>query len=113
MSDIKERILQIPVSQNIKKEDFFNIIKASYSNFRGKSKKSAPSADILVEISTNFPKINIDWLLTGKGEMMRDSITETIKHLEKAADKRRLQMEEEGVISEANNAGKRHVLKKN
>jgi hypothetical protein len=72
MTSIKDRILQVPKIQSIKNEDFFKKINSSYSNFRGKSKISSPSADVLVEISTNFPNINIDWILTGKGEALNE-----------------------------------------
>jgi len=72
MTFIKDRILQIPKIQTIKNEEFFKKINSSYSNFRGKSKESSPSADVLVEISTNFPNINIDWILTGKGEALNE-----------------------------------------
>lgn len=68
---IKERILQIPDNKGIAKEKFFEQLGLSYANFKGKSKKSAIGAGALVEISTQFPEINLEWLITGKGEMIK------------------------------------------
>ena len=75
MTSIKDRILQIPIIEGVKKEYFFKKINSSYSNFRGKSKISSPSADVIVEISTNYPKINIEWLLTGKGDPLKTPLS--------------------------------------
>ena len=38
---------------------------------RLKDSNKKPSVDILVEISNKFEKINSEWLLTGKGEMLK------------------------------------------
>jgi len=73
MTSIKDRILQIADLKEDSKAKFFENIGASYSNFRGKSKKSSPSADILVDISSFYPDVNTDWLLTGIGEMTNNS----------------------------------------
>jgi hypothetical protein len=72
ISTIKQNILYFAESQGFKKEDFFNKIEISYSNFKGKSLFSEIGADKLVKILTNYPQINADWLLTGKGEMLRN-----------------------------------------
>ena len=71
LTGIKDRILQIPDTLGITKEKFFKKINLSYANFRGKSKKSALSSNALVEISTIYPKVNVEWLLTGKGPMLK------------------------------------------
>lgn len=73
ISTIKQNILYFVESQGFKKEDFFNQIEISYSNFKGKSLFSEIGADKIVKILTIFPQINPDWLLTGKGEMLRNS----------------------------------------
>lgn len=38
---------------------------------RLKDAKKKPSVDILLEISNKFENINSEWLLTGKGEMLK------------------------------------------
>lgn len=74
-TEIKERILQIPDNKGISKEKFFDKLGLSYANFKGKSKKSAIGAGALVEISYQFPDINLEWLITGKGNMIKKEPT--------------------------------------
>lgn len=31
-----------------------------------------PNAEVLIKIATSFPQCSINWLLTGKGEMLKD-----------------------------------------
>ncbi|MGY0407775.1 MAG: hypothetical protein ACWIPJ_05395 [Polaribacter sp.] len=71
---IKERILKISEKEEVSKRVFFKNIGSSYSNFVGKSKKSSPSGDLINEISIKYPKINIEWLITGNGEMLKEPI---------------------------------------
>ncbi|MCG8914166.1 hypothetical protein G1L21_14020, partial [Tenacibaculum finnmarkense] len=71
MSLIKDRVLQYIDSKGIKREGFFSKTKISYSNFRGKSKKSGLNSDTIVEISSLYPDVNPLWLLTGEGEMLK------------------------------------------
>lgn len=71
ISTIKKNILYFVESQGFKKEDFFNKVGISYSNFKGKSLESEISADKLVTILTIYPQINPEWLLTGKGQMFK------------------------------------------
>ncbi len=73
--NIKERILQIPDYKRISKESFFKSIGASYGNFKGKSKKSSLNADVVAYISTKYPDISIEWIITGKGSMEKDDDT--------------------------------------
>ncbi len=39
---------------------------------RLKNENNKPSIDILIEISNKFDKINANWLLTGKGQMLKE-----------------------------------------
>jgi hypothetical protein len=71
ITNIKDRILQIAENKGVAKERFFEILGFSYGNFKGKSKISAPSTDIIVEISSKFPDINIEWLITGNGTILK------------------------------------------
>lgn len=75
IANIKDRILQIAENKGIAKEKFFEILGFSYGNFKGKSKISAPSTDIIVEISSKFPDINIEWLITGNGNILKTELT--------------------------------------
>ena len=71
-TNVKERILQILEVKGIVKDNFFEKIGISYGNFKGRSKSSAPSTDIIDKISSNFPDISIDWLITGSGAMFKE-----------------------------------------
>jgi phage repressor protein C with HTH and peptisase S24 domain len=73
-SNIKDRVLQVSDLYGVGKEKFFEKIGVSYGNFKGKSKKSSLSSDVLAEISTLMPEVNTDWLLTGKGPMTKDQM---------------------------------------
>ncbi|WP_333662249.1 LexA family transcriptional regulator [Chishuiella changwenlii] len=78
ITKIKERILQIADLKKVSKEFFLESINQSYSNYKGKSKNSNPSTDVLVEISSKYPDININWLLTGEGEMIKNDFNTNI-----------------------------------
>lgn len=72
-SNIKERILYISEYYNVGKEDFFEAIGVTYGNFKGEAKKRPLNSDTTAKILSMYPNINPDWLLTGKGEMLRQS----------------------------------------
>lgn len=67
---VKRRILELVKNQGFQVSKFFNEIGDSYENFKGRSLDSSPGVDILVKIRTKIPLANIDWLLTGDGEML-------------------------------------------
>jgi phage repressor protein C with HTH and peptisase S24 domain len=71
ISPIKERILQFIDSQNIKKIDFCELTGISYANLKGKSLYSEIGGDKIAEILSIYPYLNPEWLLTGKGEMLK------------------------------------------
>jgi repressor LexA len=68
---IKERVIQFVDYKRIKKEDFFKISDISASNFKGKGAESELGGDKVVKILTSYPEINPEWLLIGKGEMLK------------------------------------------
>ncbi|MGL4346992.1 MAG: hypothetical protein ACRCR9_02770 [Chitinophagaceae bacterium] len=72
-SNIKERCLEIAVNKGISKELFFKNIGMTYGNFKGKAKETPLNSDTIANILTNFPDISPEWLLTGKGSMLRDA----------------------------------------
>ena len=73
-TNIKERVLQFAKNQGISIETFLAKIGMTYGSFRGKAKFGSLNSNAIVEIYTIFPQINIDWLLTGKGEMLKNVI---------------------------------------
>lgn len=77
-TNIKERILYIADLKEIRKDDFIESLNQKYSNYRGVSKKSAPSAEVLAEISTKYPDVNITWILTGKGTPLKEELRKEV-----------------------------------
>src|SRR5574343_1418774 len=67
---IKERILHFAKNQGISIEVFLNSIGMTYGSFKGNAKNRSLNSDAIVNIYTNYPKLNIEWLLLGKGEML-------------------------------------------
>lgn len=71
ISTIKDRILTYLEVKGIKKADFYQNTGLSDSNFKGKNRLSQPGGDMIVKILTSYPEISTDWLVMGKGEMIR------------------------------------------
>ncbi len=74
-SNIKDRILQIPEIKGISKETFFEELGMSYGNFKGKSKTTPLNSNSIADIVSKYPDVNIDWLITGRGVMIK-SVTQ-------------------------------------
>lgn len=72
-SNIKERVLEIPVIKGITKQKFFKDIGMSYGNFTGKSKETPLNSNAISNISSIFPDINLNWLINGQGEMLNQN----------------------------------------
>jgi hypothetical protein len=73
ISTIKENILYFIEKQNISKVKFYEKTKLSASNFKGLGLNSEIGGDKIVRILDCYPEINPEWILTGKGDMLRDS----------------------------------------
>lgn len=104
-SNTKERVLQYADYKGIAKEKFFEKIGVTYGNFKGKAKLKALSSDTVATIVAIFPDINLEWLITGKGEMIKKeqpppAADSDIRVLEKeiiALQKKIIQLQEENV----------------
>ncbi|MDR1226268.1 MAG: hypothetical protein LBK47_05140 [Prevotellaceae bacterium] len=46
------------------------------------SKSVTIASDILEKISMKYPNLNLEWLITGKGEMLREPNTHTGKNIQ-------------------------------
>lgn len=71
ISPIKERILQFIETMNITKSEFCKKTNISYANLKGISLKSEFGGTQIAEILSIFEEISPEWLLTGRGEMLR------------------------------------------
>lgn len=79
MTNFFERIMQIAEYEGYKNANDFaknglNWASSEKIN-RLKSKNNKPSVEMLVEITNKFDKINPEWLLTGKGSMLKSGDT--------------------------------------
>lgn len=45
----------------------------SYGNFKGKSKMTPLNSNAIVDIFTMFPDLNLEWLITGEGPMLKSA----------------------------------------
>ena len=77
MTNIKERVLYFIENQGEKKETFFEDLGMSYANFKGVQKKSALGSDKIDKILSKYPDLNLEWLFSGKGEMLKGGNTNT------------------------------------
>lgn len=69
MTTIKERIIQFVEFKKVNKERFFAKIGTTSSNFRGIAKNTPLNSTTIANIFTEFPDINLKWLITGEGNM--------------------------------------------
>ena len=74
MDNVKQRLLQYAKNQHIGMMDFYEKSSISQSNFSGKGGESALSTDKIIHILITFSDLNPDWLLLGKGTMLRESV---------------------------------------
>ncbi len=68
---IKERILFIAKNKGFTIEGFCDKIGMTYGNFKGKAKETPINSNTIVNIYAIIPDLNLEWLLTGKGEMLK------------------------------------------
>lgn len=71
LTTIKERILQIAKYKGFTNENFCEKIGVSYSTFKGQHKFSSIGSEYLATILTLYEDISPDWLILGKGSMLR------------------------------------------
>lgn len=72
--EIKDRILRILTSENLSSSKFAEIVGVQRSSISHiLSGRNKPSLDFLQKILSNFPNINGDWLIIGKGDMIKKS----------------------------------------
>lgn len=67
--DVRDRITQFIAYKRMSKRRFQASIGVSSSYIQGIT--SGMSADVLHKISSTYPDLNTDWLLTGEGEMLK------------------------------------------
>ena len=81
-SPIKENILYFLEKQGITKTDFCEKTGISYANMKGKGLYSEIGGTQIGKILSTYSDLSPEWLLTGKGEMLRE-YTNTITKIHK------------------------------
>jgi len=71
LPNIKERILLLAESVEVSKQEFFRKIDITYGNFTGDKKNRPLNSDSIENILLIYPDTNPEWLLTGKGPMLK------------------------------------------
>lgn len=71
LSKIKERIKYFADKQSVTKEVFFTKIGMTSASFRGDKLERPINSDAIEKIITIYPSLNLHWLITGEGEMIK------------------------------------------
>lgn len=78
-NQIKLRIVQFTDSQQISIRKFCEKISVNPSNFGTSNMKSSLSSDILSRILITYPILSPDWVLLGRGEMLRSGANAVVQ----------------------------------
>jgi hypothetical protein len=65
-TNIKERVVQIAKKQSISQAKFYQSIGMTSASFRGKALHTQLNSNAIVNIITNYPEVDLRWLLTGE-----------------------------------------------
>jgi hypothetical protein len=70
---IKERIIRLIEYKEIPKEEFYVKIGMTSASFRGSAKSTPLNSNAIGNILSAIPDVNSEWLLTGKGDMLKSN----------------------------------------
>lgn len=73
-TSIKDRVVQIAERQGISKEAFFKSIQMTSASFRGKAKETPLNSNAIVNIITEYPEVDLYWLLSGVSKIPAEAI---------------------------------------
>lgn len=71
---MKDRLRQFLAAENISQAQFadtINVVRASVSHIL--AGRNNPSFDFIKALMLNYPRLNVEWLMFGKGKMYKDS----------------------------------------
>lgn len=60
--------------KEVPREKFFDEIGMTYGSFKGKQKETALNSDAIDKILSIYDDIDANWLITGKGDMIKKEI---------------------------------------
>jgi len=76
---VNERLLKLMEQEKVtaaKLADILEVQPSAISHIL--SGRNKPSFDFIQKLATNFPKLNIDWLITGKGNMYKVAVQQSL-----------------------------------
>lgn len=79
ISPIKQRILLFAGTLGISKRDFYAKIGVSRGTLES---KTGITEDVVTKFFATYPEVNIEWLMTGRGEMTADKSSQICKNTE-------------------------------
>nr|DAO18612.1 MAG TPA: putative transcriptional regulator [Caudoviricetes sp.] len=85
ISPIKQRILLFAASLGISKRDFYTKIRVSRGTLES---KTGITEDVITKFFATYPEVNIEWLMTGRGEMFNKEPKVSSKQQPTIADER-------------------------
>lgn len=85
ISPIKQRILLFAASLGISKRDFYTKIGVSRGTLES---KTGITEDVITKFFATYPEVNIEWLMTGRGEMLSDESVAPVKQQPVISDER-------------------------
>ena len=71
---MKDRLRQFLAAENISQAQFadaINVVRASVSHIL--AGRNNPSFDFIKALMLNYPRLNVEWLIFGKGKMYKDA----------------------------------------
>ncbi len=77
---MNRRLLQFLQAENITQSQFADILgvaRGSISHIL--SGRNKPGYDFMESLLLHYPRLNLDWLLTGKGKMFKDAEEEVVQ----------------------------------
>ena len=75
ISPIKQRILSFAGTLGISKRDFYAKIGVSRGTLES---KTGITEDVITKFFATYPQVNIEWLMTGEGDMLKTKRTSEI-----------------------------------
>lgn len=76
---VKERLLKFMELEKVSAARFAEILDVQPSAISHiLSGRNKPSFDLIEKIITKFPRLNVDWLITGKGNMYKVAVQQSL-----------------------------------
>lgn len=83
---IKDRIIHLLEVKRAKTEETFKALGTTSANFRGRAKETPVNSDIVERLFEMFPDVNLEWLITGEGQMFKQPTPKDMVSLERYTD---------------------------